>query len=187
MRRSLSHTDGHLKTALCLVCLLALSALPAETQGQRRTKSGYLKAGSIGTRAGVGAFLLQGTERTDEGALVRDTSLGLSLLGGLSYSIHPRLSLDFDLETLFGFIPDMELIQLETTPGARVFLMPKLYGRTAYALRLLAPTNKVLTLGGGYYLSRGSLSVYVEMNFVVHSEKEVETPVIPRAGLEVSF
>ena len=159
-----------------------------EVQAQRRGAGGFLKSGTVGTRLGLGAFLIREVTTDGEGEVVdEDTSLGLSLLGGLGYALHPRIALDFDLELHFGFEPQMELLQVEMTPAARLFLMPKLYGRAAYAVRLKDPTNQLFTLGGGYFLSRGSLSVYLELNVVVTSEKEVNTPFIPRIGLEVAF
>lgn len=171
------------------VALVALvMAWPTQAQAQRRGGDGYLKRGAVGSRLGAGLFSVQTIETDGQGNVIgEDSSLGLSVLGGLSYALHERLALDFDAALLFGFEPELTLLQTELVPGARLFVLPSLYGRAAYAVRVQDPTNQLGLLGAGFYVSRSSLSVFIELNYVVYSEKEVDSKIIPRIGVELAF
>ncbi len=176
---------GPLVAAVTWAALLAVSS-PA--QAQKRGGGGLLRQGSVGTRLGAGAFAVRSVTTDGQGNVIdEDTSLGLSLLGGVGYALHSRLALDFDLETFFGFEPDLELLQVEMVPGARLFITPRLYGRAAYAVRLKDPTNQLLLLGAGTYLSLGNPGIFIELSFVAHSKNPVNSRFVPRIGLELAF
>ncbi len=176
-----------MQRALCAVvaALTVLTLMPDEAQSQDRR---YRRQGSVTTRLGLGAFVLRSVTTDEQGNTVgEDASVGVSLLGGLSYALHPRLVADFDVEGLFGINDGLELIQLELTPGARLFLLPELYFRGAYAVRTKDPTNQLGLLGVGYYFSRNrSVGFYIEVNAVVQ-RKRGRLPHHPQArhGVEV--
>ena len=172
-----------LLTAAAVLCLA-----PTASQGQARTKDGYLRAGATGTRIGFGLFAVRNVTTDADGNVVDDgTSIGASLNGGLAYALHPRLALDADLDLMFGFEPELDLLQVELTPGARFFMLPALYARGAYAIRVLQPRNQLFLLGAGYYLGGGSVAAFLELNYVVWSQNEVDSPFIPRLGIELHF
>ena len=153
------------------------------TQAQSRSRDGFLRQGATGSRVGLGVFGVRyvradGTE---------ETSFGASLAAGLSYAILPRLALDADGEVLFGFTPDFDVLQVELSPGARFFVLPRLYARGAYAVRLLKPQNQLALVGAGYYLTQGNIAAYFEVNYVAWSQKPVEPPILPRIGVELRF
>jgi hypothetical protein len=163
--------------------LLATVFVDTSAQAQSRSKDGFLRPGATGSRLGFGVFGVRtvnsdGTERTNFGA---------SLSGGLSYAVHQRLALDADGEFLFAFTPDLDLLQVELSPGARLFVLPRLYARVAYAVRLLDPQNQLALVGGGYYLTTGNLAAYIEINYVAWSQNPVDPPIIPRIGIELRF
>lgn len=173
------------RNALCVaaLALVALTFTTADADAQSRSKDGFLRKGATGSRLGFGVFGVRyvnadGSEKT---------SIGAALAGGLSYAIHPRLALDADAEMLFGFTPDFDLLQVELTPGARLFVLPRLYARAAYAVRVLDPQNQLALVGGGYYLTQGNLAAYLEINYVAWSQEPVDPPVIPRIGVELRF
>ncbi len=173
------------RNALWVGALVLVATLFADTtaEAQSRSKDGYLRRGAVGSRLGLGVFGVRyidadGTERTNFGA---------SVSGGLSYAVHERLALDADSEVLFGFTPDFDLLQVELTPGARLFVLPKLYARAAYAVRVLDPQNQLALVGGGYYLTTGNLAAYIEINYVAWSQQPVDPPIIPRIGVELRF
>lgn len=163
---------------LVALCALGVWAQQADARGKFR------RQGSTSARLGFGAFAVRNinSDGSDAGS-----TLGLSLLGGLSYAIHPRMLVDGDLELFYALNPQLDLIQVEMTPGARVFITPSFYARGAYAVRLLDPGNELALLGAGYYISQSSLAVFVELNYVLWSEREVDPPLVPRFGAELRF
>ena len=166
-----------------LGCLAAL-VWASEAQAEGR----YRRQGSTSARFGLGAFGVRTVTTDGAGNAVDEgTSLGISVLGGLSYAAHPRLLLDGDLEFFFAVDPQLDLIQTELTPGARLFMMPALYLRGAYAVRLLDPTNQLFLMGLGYYLTQSDVAVFVELSYVLWSKTEVDYNWVPRFGLELRF
>jgi hypothetical protein len=172
------------RLAWALLTLGLFTLYPDNTEAREQ----YRRQGSSSARIGLGAFAVRTVSTDGQGnATDEGTSLGLSLLGGLSWAAHPRLVLDGDLELFFALTPQLDLIQTELTPGARLFITPRFYARGAYAVRLLAPENQLFLMGAGYYISRSDLSVFVELNYVLWSEQEVKPPLVPRFGVELRF
>src|SRR5690606_33048852 len=98
-----------------------------------------------------------------------------------------RIAVDLDGGLLFELSPNTELSQVSVTPGARLLLIPELYARLASLNYVLEPVNSLALVGLGYYLSGERMAVFLELNYVAWSNKETETVVIPRVGVEAAF
>ena len=168
--------------AFAIVGTVAITSA-SDGHAQARSKDGFLRPGATGSRIGVGLFGVH--YKNADGS--EETSFGASVAFGLSYALHSRIAIDADSDLLFGFTPDLDLLQVELTPGARFFFNPRLYARGAYSVRLLDPMNQLALLGGGYYLTQGSLAAYLELNYIAWSQHPVDPPILPRFGLEVRF
>lgn len=188
--------SSHLWTSIALALFSGALLLPSNAEAKRKKKPrkkrasssrAYQPSGSTRTRFGLGASTLRTVTVDENGQSKDETSLGLTARIGVSHAATSRLVLDGDLAFLFGFTPDIDLVQVEMTPGARFFLDPRFYLRSAYVVRLKDPTNQLFLLGGGYYLTRGSLSLFAELNYVAWSKEEVDTRIVPRVGLEARF